>query len=322
MGTLGIITDATLYCMPVPSAQSIVRILFPSFLHLLGHINAYMQLIARVPTVVAVELLPVRDMKQEATLLIVCESATAVPESDHDAAHPTAAHPAAVPESDHDAAPSNAAAPPDTAHAAATHHAAMPDRDHDEAHRDARALLALIATRLRSHSLAHLTQSEKEIRALWDLRKGILKQNGSAATMPALVNDLTLPRRHLRPFLRRAFRIFGALSMPLIVYGHIGCGNLHLRPLLAEGRAIDDTILRAVDTIYRLVLYYKGAVGGEHGTGLLRAPYMCAQWGRGGYRIMQELKTLFDPQGIFDPSAIFCPHSLRDQLRRSKVSRQ
>jgi FAD/FMN-containing dehydrogenase len=53
--------------------------------------------------------------------------------------------------------------------------------------------------------------------------------------------------------------------------------------------------------VYDLVLSYKGSITGEHNDGLVRTPYVEKMFGPEMYRLFEEVKGIFDPQGIFNP---------------------
>jgi D-lactate dehydrogenase len=53
-------------------------------------------------------------------------------------------------------------------------------------------------------------------------------------------------------------------------------------------------------TIHR----YDGSLKGEHGTGRNMAPFVRDEWGDDLYRIMQEIKEIFDPRNLLNPGVI------------------
>ncbi|PUZ79239.1 (Fe-S)-binding protein, partial [Vibrio vulnificus] len=52
-------------------------------------------------------------------------------------------------------------------------------------------------------------------------------------------------------------------------------------------------------------------------TGRNMAPYVELEWGREGYQLMQQIKTIFDPQGLLNPGVIINdnPHSHIENLK-------
>ena len=74
-------------------------------------------------------------------------------------------------------------------------------------------------------------------------------------------------------------------------------------------------IRQLADDVYGAVFRYNGTISGEHGIGRLKAPYLKQEWGEELYSAMQELKRIFDPEGIFNPEVMFSDKSITDNLR-------
>ena len=53
--------------------------------------------------------------------------------------------------------------------------------------------------------------------------------------------------------------------------------------------------------VNNLVLKYGGSVSGEHNDGMVRGPWLEAQYGKEIVDIFRETKTIFDPDNIFNP---------------------
>lgn len=87
------------------------------------------------------------------------------------------------------------------------------------------------------------------------------------------------------------------------LFGHIGDGNLHPTFIFDEREKPQrDAFFQALDILYKEVaLPLGGSVTGEHGIGLLRAPYMELEHGARATGIMREIKKSFDPNMILNP---------------------
>ena len=82
----------------------------------------------------------------------------------------------------------------------------------------------------------------------------------------------------------------------------MGDGNFHLIPLMK----IEDPKERAklepcMKEVNELVLKYGGSVSGEHNDGMVRGPWLEAQYGKEVVDIFREVKDIFDPHNIFNP---------------------
>jgi len=49
---------------------------------------------------------------------------------------------------------------------------------------------------------------------------------------------------------------------------------------------------------------YDGSLKAEHGTGRNMAPYVEKEWGESAFKLMKEIKDIFDPKGILNPGVI------------------
>jgi len=86
-------------------------------------------------------------------------------------------------------------------------------------------------------------------------------------------------------------------------FGHLGDGNMHPTFIFDENvQAQREAFFKSLDTLYNeIVLPMGGSITGEHGIGLIRAPYMEAELGTRATRLMRDLKKLFDPNLILNP---------------------
>jgi hypothetical protein len=69
-------------------------------------------------------------------------------------------------------------------------------------------------------------------------------------------------------------------------------------------RKVWDTIDRMADRVVSKALELGGTATGEHGVGIGKRKYMATEHGT-SLKWMQQLKSLFDPNGILNPGKIF-----------------
>ena len=88
----------------------------------------------------------------------------------------------------------------------------------------------------------------------------------------------------------------------LVVFGHIGDGNLHLiigpRPYDAASRH------RAEEIVYEALVPYNGSVSAEHGIGLEKREWLHLTRSPEELALMRTLKTALDPKGILNPGKV------------------
>lgn len=113
--------------------------------------------------------------------------------------------------------------------------------------------------------------------------------------------DIGMPIRDVPAMLRNIREIGEKHGLDIVVFGHIGDGDLH------TGIAIDimdekewKKVHAAKDEIYDAVLKLGGTLSGEHGIGVIRASYMPRIYGK-GHEIMKAIKKAIDPCDIMNP---------------------
>jgi FAD/FMN-containing dehydrogenase len=155
------------------------------------------------------------------------------------------------------------------------------------------------------------TDEEKQ-HSIWAVRHAILPTlmkftKGTDLKAWALIEDVGLEIQYLAPFIREAFPIFEKYDLIVGMYGHVGTGTIHLRPLinLKDPKHI-EMIPHLVDEVYGLLFKYGGTITSEHGMGWNRTMYLEAEWGSKVYRYFQDVKAIFDPKDLLNPKMMIC----------------
>jgi FAD/FMN-containing dehydrogenase len=116
------------------------------------------------------------------------------------------------------------------------------------------------------------------------------------------IDDFVVPPVHLVEFLPRLQKILKKYKLFATIAGHMGDGNFHVIPLM---KIEDDSERRKIEPsqkeVNELVLKYGGSLSGEHNDGLVRGPWLEAQFGKEIVGLFREVKTAFDPENIFNP---------------------
>lgn len=129
------------------------------------------------------------------------------------------------------------------------------------------------------------------------------RMKGSTRPLP-FVEDLAVPPTALLDFLVRMQNTLKRHQVTASLFGHVGHGQLHVRPFLDLTNAEDVRKMEdlAAD-LYREVFEVGGTISGEHGDGLSRTPFIRQQFGE-LYNVFREVKSIFDPLGILNPGKI------------------
>ncbi len=130
------------------------------------------------------------------------------------------------------------------------------------------------------------------------------------------IEDTAVRITDLPPYISDFAQIMEQKKKTPVYFAHAGAGEIHLRPILNLKKSVDVRIYRElVSEVADLVHQYKGSLSGEHGSGIVRAEFIPVIVGEKNYELMQQLKSLFDPQNIFNPHKIVDPYPMDKNLR-------
>ncbi|HCQ31468.1 TPA: FAD-binding oxidoreductase [Candidatus Collierbacteria bacterium] len=86
------------------------------------------------------------------------------------------------------------------------------------------------------------------------------------------------------------------------VAGHVGEGNFHIIPIVdIKNPVVRTAIPEIAERVYKVITENGGSITGEHNDGLIRTPYLRQMFGEGMVKLFEQVKNIFDPQGIFNP---------------------
>ena len=97
-------------------------------------------------------------------------------------------------------------------------------------------------------------------------------------------------------------RIAKTHDVPIVVYGHVGDGNLH-PTILCDRRdaALLARVEAAAAAIFDAAIELGGSITGEHGVGQAKVDYVRRGVDPVALEAMLSIKRLFDPNGIMNP---------------------
>ena len=108
--------------------------------------------------------------------------------------------------------------------------------------------------------------------------------------------------RHIETFLPRLRKLLKKHGIEAVIHGHYGDGIFHIVPLEKSKTSYETGKIEALmRDITSLVIEFDGTLSGEHGDGMLRGPWLRAQFGHEIYTILKSIKEIFDPLYIFNP---------------------
>ncbi len=161
---------------------------------------------------------------------------------------------------------------------------------------------------------------------IWELRRAALgltmSQTGDAKAI-SFVEDTAVPPERLHDYIENFQRILAKYDTQAGFYAHASVGLLHIRPVVNMKSTQGVQRFEAIaGEVADLVLEYGGALSGEHGDGLVRAPFQEKMFGPVLYEAFCEVKSAFDPSNMLNPGKIVHAPALTSNLRFEAVDGQ
>ncbi len=144
---------------------------------------------------------------------------------------------------------------------------------------------------------------------LWAARRELSHALRRAAKNK-LAEDVVVPRSRIPDLLERCRVISEQQGIAMPAYGHAGDGNIHVN-FLWDDASERPRVDQAIKALFEQTLALGGTLSGEHGIGILKAPYLPLEQSPGLIALQERVKQLFDPQGILNPGKIFPSHLAR-----------
>jgi len=148
-----------------------------------------------------------------------------------------------------------------------------------------------------------------EYELLWKIRKGLFPSVGAMRKTgtTVIIEDVAFPVASLAEATLDLQRILKKFRYDeAVIFGHALEGNLHF--VFAQDFSSKEEIDRyshLMSEVSALVVNkYDGSLKAEHGTGRNMAPFVELEWGNDAYKLMREIKLIFDPLNILNPGVI------------------
>jgi len=161
-----------------------------------------------------------------------------------------------------------------------------------------------------------------DIKKVWNLRKaglGLLSNVPGDEKPVPVIEDTAVDVNDLPAYIADMGDVLKKHGLYSVHYAHAGSGELHLRPIIdlktTEGVKLFRVIAEETAT---LVKKYNGSLSGEHGDGRLRGEFIPQMIGEHNYKLIQDLKKVWDPNNIFNPGKIVATPPMDTNLRYEK----
>ncbi len=167
-----------------------------------------------------------------------------------------------------------------------------------------------IGARYRLSAPAEAATDPARQAAVWKARRSLfptlLRRPGSRRPW-GFVEDPIVPRDRVAEFilfLTELTRKYGTVAG---IYGHLGDGNTHYRPVFDPMDPDDLEKMRALRKEFddAVLDRFHGLPSGEHGIGRIRADVLRRIWGPEVYEAMRGIKDALDPRDLLNPGVLF-----------------
>ena len=182
----------------------------------------------------------------------------------------------------------------------------------DEAHASA-AIEGLLEAAL-THDLATdaaLSSSLAQFQALWALREDISESQGAEGK--TIKHDIALPISRTAAFIASTSAAMEEAfpAQRLVVFGHLGDGNLHYNVSPAVGHTGPEHAAAFVAQeaamnrlVHDAVAAHGGSISAEHGLGVLRRDESARYKTPLELKLMRAVKTALDPLNLMNPGKL------------------
>jgi glycolate oxidase len=125
-----------------------------------------------------------------------------------------------------------------------------------------------------------------------------------------ILEDATVPRSEIARMVNAINEIAEKYNVEICTFGHAGDGNLHPTcPTDARDKDEMHRVEQAFEEIFIKAIELGGTITGEHGVGVMKAPYLELKLGSAGIAAMKAVKEALDPNNIMNPGKVFAKES-------------
>ena len=126
----------------------------------------------------------------------------------------------------------------------------------------------------------------------------------------ALTEAATVPRSQIAGMVKAINEIAETYGLSICTFGHAGDGNLH-PTCTTDIRNTEEMerVEKAFAAIFEKAIELGGTITGEHGVGIVKAPYLEMKLKTEGITAMKAIKQALDPQNLLNPGKIFANSS-------------
>ncbi|WP_221565378.1 glycolate oxidase subunit GlcD [Alkalihalobacillus sp. TS-13] len=121
-----------------------------------------------------------------------------------------------------------------------------------------------------------------------------------------ILEDATVPRSRVAEMVRFVTEVAEKYDLMICTFGHAGDGNLHPTCVTdIRNEQEMERVEQAFEEIFAKAIDLGGTITGEHGVGMMKAPYLAWKIGESGIEVMKGIKQALDPHNLLNPGKMF-----------------
>ena len=164
---------------------------------------------------------------------------------------------------------------------------------------------------------------------LWKARDGagpalasILPPPKNPSTFSPSILDFSVPFSKIPELMDKMTEVLNRNNINFGRLGHLGDGNVHLISSFPM-RSEDDLVSmgKIQEELVEITISLGGSVTAEHGCGIWKVPYLGLEHGEETFKLMKEIKHIFDPNNVLNPGKLYVVQKLANFLDMSKGGR-
>ena len=150
-----------------------------------------------------------------------------------------------------------------------------------------------------------IAETPAESEALWQIRRSV--SASLRRVNPNKFNeDICVPRSKVPEMIRKIDRISDKHGIPIVNFGHAGDGNIHVNVMIdSKIPGEQEKADKAIEEVFAGALELGGTMSGEHGVGIMKAPFIPMELASHAVDYMKTIKKALDPNNILNPGKIF-----------------
>jgi FAD/FMN-containing dehydrogenase len=154
------------------------------------------------------------------------------------------------------------------------------------------------------------------INNLWNSRKNALntaiKHTVGNRKPLTLFEDTAVSINYIYDYVTHILKLYKEHNLSYVIYGHLGNGNLHTRPITGDDIFIDkwshrkqyEAMESLTLSLFTKVYDLRGTITAEHGDGISRTPYIKNVYNEHVVNCFRQIKSSLDPLNILNPGKI------------------